>query len=84
VPVLPERADAVTRAEPGGGATAMAQLLRKHVTPGELLATCQAEWKRAAGLLPQWQRRRELPDGTGDPVVAYRRMQESVREKPSL
>jgi hypothetical protein len=84
VPVLPERADAVTRAEPGGGATAMAQLLRKHVAPGELLATCQAEWKRAAGLLPRWQRRRELPDGTGDPVAAYRRMQESVREKPSL
>lgn len=83
-PVLPERADAETRAEPGGGAAAMAQLLRKHVAPGELLATCQAEWKRAAGLLPRWQRQRELPDGTGDPVAAYRRMQESVREKPSI
>jgi len=84
VPVLPERADAVTRAEPGGGAAAMAQLLRKHVSPGDLLSTCQAEWKRAAGLLPRWQRQRELPVGPGDPVEAYRRMQESVREKPSL
>ncbi len=84
VPVLPERADAVTRTEPGGGAAAMAQLLRKHVAPGELLATCQAEWKRAAGLLPRWQRQRELPMAPGDPVEAYRRMQESVREKPSL
>ncbi len=83
-PVLPERADAVTREEPGGGAAAMAQLLRKHVAPGELLATCQAEWKRAAGLLPRWQRQRELTEATGDPVAAYRRMQETVREKPSL
>jgi hypothetical protein len=83
-PVLPERADTITRAEPGGGAAAMAQLLRKHIGPGELLATCQAEWKRAAGLLPRWQRQRELPAGTGDPVEAYRRMQESVREKPTL
>lgn len=83
-PVLPERPDSVTRVEPGGGAAAMAQLLRKHVAPSELLATCQAEWKRAAGLLPRWQRQRELPVGPGDPVEAYRRMQESVREKPSL
>lgn len=83
-PVLPEREDAVTREEPGGGAAAMAQLLRKHVAPGDLAATCQTEWKRAAGVLPRWQRQRELPAGTGDPVEAYRRMQDCVREKPSL
>jgi hypothetical protein len=83
-PVLPEREDAVTREEPGGGAAAMAQLLRKHVAPRELLATCHSEWKRAAGVLPRWQRQRPLPAATDDPVEAYRRMQECVREKPSL
>jgi hypothetical protein len=62
----------------------MAQLLRKHVGPGELLATCRQEWSRAEGLLPRWQRERKWAVGTGGGVEEYRRMQELVREKPEL
>lgn len=83
-PLLPEREDRTRREEPGGGAAAMAQLLRKHVGRGELLATCRREWKRAGGLLPRWQRQREWEAGTGGVVEEYRRMQEFVRERPEL
>ena len=83
-PLLPEREDSVTREEPGGGAAAMAQLLRKHVGTGELLATCRQEWSRAEGLLPRWQRERKWAVGTGGVVEEYRRMQELVREKPGI
>ncbi len=82
-PLLPERADIILREEPGGGATALAQLLRKHVPPADLLATCLAEWKKAAGLLPHWQTRRTA-ELSGPPLAAYRKMQQILREKPTL
>ncbi len=82
-PLLPERADAILRDEPGGGATALAQLLRKHVPPSDLLATCLEEWKKAAGLVPRWQTRRTA-ELSGPPVAAYRKMQQLLRQKPTL
>ncbi len=87
MPLLPERADSIHREEPGGGAVALAQLLRKHVPPSDLLATCLAEWKKAAGLLPRWQSNRKI-ELSGPPAVnthaAYRKMQQLLREKPTL
>jgi len=83
VPLLPERADAILREEPGGGAAALSQLLRKHVPPADLLATCLAEWQKAAGLLPRWQSNRKT-ELSGPPVAAYRKMQQLLREKPTL
>ncbi len=82
-PLLPERADAILREEPGGGATALAQLLRKHVPPSDLLATCLEEWKKSAGLLPRWQSNRKT-ELSGPPLPAYRKMQQLLREKPTL
>ena len=86
-PLLPERPDSILREEPGGGAAALSQLLRKHVPPGDLLATCLEEWKKAAGLLPRWQNNRKT-ELSGPPAVntaaAYRKMQQLLREKPTL
>ena len=82
-PLLPERADSILREEPGGGATALAQLLRKHVPPSDLLATCLEEWKKSAGLLPRWQTNRKT-ELSGPPLPAYRKMQQLLREKPTL
>lgn len=82
--LLPTRPDALTRQEPGGAATALAQLLRKHIPPHQLLSTCLDEWKKATGLLPHWQTRRPLPPLPAAPLEAYRQLQQTLREKPTL
>jgi hypothetical protein len=82
--ILPTRPDALTRQEPAGAAAALSQLLRKHIPATLLLPTCLDEWKKATGLLPHWQTRRAHPSLHREPLEAYRQLQQTLREKPTL